>query len=186
MSLVVTQQEHPRSQSLTLHMFVLKSAREETFDLDPTVSGKIWRVGGQEMTTFHLIASRIPVTLWAGRLSITTHPRPEVGYHTFTYVLKASASVAPGKVISPTSPRSAIAPISVKLLPRWYGASLYAPVPFSASIASCHCQITACFIDKHQILQIHGSISLLCTRSCCTVPSRSVACRVFFLVSLSF
>ena len=36
-----------------------------------------------------------------------------------TYVLKASPSVAPGKVISPTSPRSAIAPINVKLLPRW-------------------------------------------------------------------
>ncbi len=56
-----------------------------------------------------------------GKLSmIAQAPGQRLGTKTCaTYVLKANPSVAPGKVISPTSPRSAIAPINVKLLPRW-------------------------------------------------------------------
>jgi len=113
------------------------------------------------------IASRIPVTLWAGRLSITTRPQARLQY--LFHIRFKGQCIEPGKVISPTSPRSAIAPISVRVATAlvW---SVMRPSAFQcASIASCHCQITACFIDKHQILQIHGSISCqYCTRSCCS------------------
>src|SRR4028119_1231328 len=96
----------------------------------------------------------MPATLWAGRLSMTTHaPGQRLGTNTcVTYVLNASPSVAPGKVISPTSPRNAIAPINVRLLPRWVRSIVVRPAAFKgAGIASYHCQVGARFIDKHQI-----------------------------------
>ncbi len=107
------------------------------------------------------IASRIPVTLWAGKLSmITQAPGQRLGTKTCaTYVLKANPSVAPGALSS--LPPALVAPLHQSmsccyrvgrerryklwsLLGREHNAKVIAklqPVP----------------PFKHQILQIHGS-----------------------------